>query len=177
MIVKALFGYPHPKGTRCRSSERLNVSAQRCRRIIVAPTTPILLVGNFLSSSIGVRSICEDLAEQLASAGRVVFTTSTERRRLPRLVDMVRTVWRRRREYGLAQVDVYSGPAFVWAELVCEVLRLVNKPSILTLHGGNLPVFARRWPRRVGRLLRSAAAVTTPSRYLLHEMRPYRDDL
>jgi len=139
--------------------------------------TTILLVGNFLSASIGVRGVCEDLAERLAAAGWAVFTTSTERRRLPRLVDMVRTVWRRRHEYGLAQVDVYSGPAFVWAELVCQTLRVANKPYILTLHGGNLPRFTRRWPRRVARLLRSAAVVTTPSSYLLHEMQPYCRDL
>src|SRR5512138_3370882 len=133
----------------------------------VTPRAAVLVVGNFLSASLGVRGVCEDLAEQLASAGWSVFTTSTKRPRLPRLLDMLQTVWRRRHEYGLAQVDVYSGLAFVWAELVCQALRLVNKPYILTLHGGNLPVFARRWPGRVRRLLTSAAVVTTPSRYLM----------
>lgn len=143
----------------------------------MAPRAAVLLVGNFLSASLGVRSVCEDLAEHLASAGWPVLTTSTKRPRLARLLDMLQTVWRRRREYGLAQVDVYSGPAFVWAELVCQALRLLHKPYILTLHGGNLPVFARRWPGRVRRLLASAAVVTTPSRYLMQAMRPYRAEL
>jgi glycosyltransferase involved in cell wall biosynthesis len=44
----------------------------------------------------------------------------------------------------------------------------------LTLHGGNLPVFARSSDKRVRRLLQSASAVTTPSTYLLEQMRPYR---
>jgi len=57
------------------------------------------------------------------------------------------------------------------------VLRRLGKPYMVTLHGGNLPHFARRWPRRVRRLLRSAAAVTTPSPYLLEQMKPYRFDL
>jgi hypothetical protein len=38
---------------------------------------------------------------------------------------------------------VYSGRAFVWAELVCLALRMVRRPYILTFHGGNLPAFAQ----------------------------------
>jgi glycosyltransferase involved in cell wall biosynthesis len=94
-----------------------------------------------------------------------------------RLLDMVKTVYRRRREYAVAQVDVFSGSAFLWAEAVCAVLRRLGKPCILTLRGGNLPEFARRHPVRVRRLLRGAQAVTAPSRYLYERMAPYRPDL
>jgi glycosyltransferase involved in cell wall biosynthesis len=138
----------------------------------------ILLVGNFLSRTLGTRLVCEDLAEKFAGAGGFrVLTTSDKPGRFARLGDMLATVWRRRREYQVAQVDVYSGPAFLWAEAVCVALRACGKPYALTLHGGNLPDFARRWPRRVRRLLRAAAVVTTPSHYLRQEMQPYRADL
>jgi glycosyltransferase involved in cell wall biosynthesis len=90
---------------------------------------------------------------------------------------MVYTTWRRRGEYDLAQVDVFSGFAFRWAEAVCAVLRRAGKPYVLTLHGGGLPRFAATHPRRVRKLLRSAAAVTTPSGYLLREMGPYAERL
>ncbi len=70
-----------------------------------------------------------------------------------------------------------AGAAFLWAEAVCFALRRAGKPFVLTLHGGNLPVFARRWPRRVRRLLGAAAAVTTPSGYLGSEMASYRADI
>ena len=90
---------------------------------------------------------------------------------------MVSTAWRHRHRYDVAQVDVYSGPAFFWAEAVTWVLRRAGKPYILTLHGGNLPTFARRWPGRVRHLLRSATMVTTPSRYLQEKMAPYREDI
>jgi glycosyltransferase involved in cell wall biosynthesis len=86
---------------------------------------------------------------------------------------MLTTIWRRRHDYSLAQVDVFSGPAFVWAEASCWALRRAGKPYVLTLHGGNLPVFARRWPRRVRRLLGSADAVTAPSNYLRDAMHSY----
>src|SRR5262249_3618839 len=80
-------------------------------------------------------------------------------------------------DYAAAQVDVYSSAAFLWAEAACWTLRRARKPYVLTLHGGNLPAFARRHPRRVRRLLQSAAAVSVPSRYLLERMQPYRADL
>jgi glycosyltransferase involved in cell wall biosynthesis len=137
----------------------------------------VLMVGNFLYAANGIYGICDELAQQLSAHGWEVLTTSSKVRRLPRLLDMVKTAWQRRRDYTIAHVDVFSGAAFFWAEAVCWTLRLAGKPYILTLHGGALPPFAERWPRRVRRLLRSAAAVTTPSRFLLAGMAPYRADL
>lgn len=137
----------------------------------------VLMVGNFLSATKGVRFVCEDLAEQLQRQGWFVITTSDQPGRVSRLLDMLLTAWAARRSYAIAQVDVYSGPSFFWAEVVCWLLRRLGKPYVLTLHGGNLPPFARRWPWRVRHLLRSAHAVTTPSRYLLEQMQPYCSDL
>jgi len=137
----------------------------------------IMIVGNFLSSSRGNLAVCEELAEQLKAGGWRVITTSAKPGRIARLLDMISIAWRTRNAYRAAQVNVYSGPAFFWAEVVCGLLDFINKPFILTLHGGKLPEFADRWPRRVRRLLRSAAVVTTPSSYLLDKMKSYRADL
>ncbi|MDH4079250.1 MAG: glycosyltransferase family 4 protein [Nitrospira sp.] len=48
---------------------------------------------------------------------------------------------------------------------------------MLTLHGGNLPVYAQGRYKRVQHLLQSACAVTTPSAYLFQQMRSHRQDL
>jgi glycosyltransferase involved in cell wall biosynthesis len=135
------------------------------------------MVGNFLSGSRAYRLVCEDLADRLASRGWAVVTTSREPGRFRRLLDMVGTAWRERRRYGAAQVDLYSGPAYLWAEAVCWTLRRARRPYVLTLHGGDLPKLAARRPGTVARLLRSAAAVTAPSRYLLEKLAPYRPDV
>src|SRR5438270_104069 len=82
----------------------------------------VILVGNFLSSATGVRGVCEDLADQLTMAGWPVLTTSRKRGRLSRLMDMITSVWARRHSYSVAQVDVFSGQAFLWAEAVCFAL-------------------------------------------------------
>lgn len=137
----------------------------------------VLFVGNFLPPGVGSHCICNDFASRLTSSGRPILTTSAKVSRAGRLLDMLGTAWRHRREYEAAHVDVFSGPAFAWAEMSCWLLRRLGKPYALTLRGGNLPAFARRWPNRVGKLLRSAEAVTAPSRYLLEQMSPYAPGL
>ncbi len=140
-------------------------------------TRCVLIIGNFLSSSGGSRGVCEELAERLAAGDWRVLTASRKRPKLFRLADMVLSAVKHRHAYGVAQVDVFSGPAFFFAEAVGCTLRRLNKPYVLTLHGGNLPEFARRWSRRVRQLLASAAVVTAPSGYLKQMMEPYCDHI
>jgi glycosyltransferase involved in cell wall biosynthesis len=90
---------------------------------------------------------------------------------------MIATAFFRAHNHQAAVVDLYSGRAFLWGEGVCWALRRTGKSYVLVLRGGHLPAFAARWPKRVRRLLTSAAIVTTPSRYLFEEMSPYREDL
>ncbi|MFC1878370.1 glycosyltransferase family 4 protein [Chloroflexota bacterium] len=137
----------------------------------------LLLVGSFLSRTLGVRSVSEDLAQQLTTSGYPVWLTSQRTSRFARLLDMLISIWRHRRQYDLALVEVFSGLAFVWAEISCWLLNRLGKLYILTLHGGNLPQFALRWPGRIHRLLASASCITVPSPYLLEKMRPYAPDL
>jgi glycosyltransferase involved in cell wall biosynthesis len=130
----------------------------------------VLFVSTFLSAGMN-RGYTEDLVDRLEARGVSVHRTSARPNRIERLVDMVRTTVARRRDFDVAVVDVFSGAAFVWAEAVCFTLRRLGKPYILTLHGGNLPAFAQRWPRRVGRLLASAERVTAPSNFMREQLR------
>mgnify|MGYP001601875926 CR=1 FL=1 len=133
----------------------------------------VLFVGNFLSARTGARAYCEDLTAQLESRTWKLVRTSHERGRSRRLVDMLYTAWAARHDYRVAHVDVYSGNGFMWAEAVCFELRRLGKPVVLTLHGGSLPSFARRWPRRTRALLDTAAAITAPSGYQRDAMASY----
>lgn len=137
----------------------------------------VLLVGNFLSHAGGSYQVCEALASRLVAAGWPVLTVSDQRNRVLRLADMLLTIWRRRSQYQVAQVDVFSGPSFLWAEWSARLLHRLGKPFVLTLHGGNLPSFANQHPTRARRLLNAAAKVTTPSAYLHEAMRPFCDGL
>ena len=138
----------------------------------------VLMVGTFVSAGgRGSRCACEELSDRLEKEGVKVVRTSTSINRFARLLDMLWTAWRRRSDYDVALVDVFSGRAFVWAEAVCRLLRWLGKPYSLALRGGNLPVFARTRNARVARLLGSARVVMVPSGYLLEGMREIRHDL
>ena len=137
----------------------------------------LLMVGNFLSSSGGRRGVCEDLADRLREAGWPVRTTSSRIGRLPRTLEMIWSVLFWRDQYDVAQVDVYSGAAFLWAAATVALLYALGKPCVLSLHGGNLPALERRWPNLVRKVLQTAAVVTAPSSYLVREMSEARRDI
>lgn len=137
----------------------------------------VLEVGNFLSTKGYTRQVIEDLADRLELSGWFVYRTSDAVSRPIRLVDMGLTCWRKRSKYGVAHIDVFSGPAFLWAEVSARIVKATGKPYLLSLHGGNLPSFSKRWPSRVKRLLAGAFVVTVPSQYLLEQMSSYRGDL
>lgn len=93
------------------------------------------------------------------------------------MTDFLWTAWHHRRQYDVAAIEVYSDMAFRWAELLSAFLRFLKKPYILTLHGGKLPEFAQKNPKKVQKLLLSADAVTTPSKYLFHEFETTRPSI
>jgi glycosyltransferase involved in cell wall biosynthesis len=140
-------------------------------------TKSILLIGNHLSKSGKNLSVGEDLALQLRKNGWKVHLTSSKNNKIIRLFDMLLTILLRRKEYKLAQIDVFSGQAFMWALLSGHLLQVVNKPFILSLHGGSLPKFAVKYENRVKKLLLIATHVTTPSTYLHDFFIQYRKDI
>jgi len=126
-------------------------------------TQKIFLVGNLLSAHFGTTSISEELCYHLRSKGWQVITASNKPYRISRLLDIFLSAIRYRNVYTLANVEVYSGNAFMWAEWVSALLRYLDKPYILTLHGGNLIQFSNQHPERVKLLLSKANLVTSPS--------------
>lgn len=136
----------------------------------------LLLVTVFRAAG-GSRSATQDLGRHLQPDGGGPIAVSSRKTRLGRGVDMMLAAWRRRRDYDVAIVDVFSGTAFLWAEAVCMLLRRLRKPHVVVLRGGGLPGFARGREGRVRRLLGGAAAAVAPSGYLQQEMKAYRGDI
>jgi glycosyltransferase involved in cell wall biosynthesis len=140
-------------------------------------TKAVLHVGNFLSASGYTRQFIEELADRLELSGWFVTRTSKRVFRPARLLDMALNCWLHRSSYGVAHIAVFSGKAFIWAEVAARIIKAAGKPYVLSLHGGNLPSFSRSWPARVKYLLSSASVVIVPSGYLFEHMRKYRPDL
>ena len=142
-----------------------------------SPLKSVLFVGAFPGPAALERYVSGDLAVRLQSLGWNIQVTSRRAGRVIRALEILLDTWRWRQKYSVACVDVFSGPAFLWAVAACALLRRLGKPYVLTLHGGSLPEFAGRHPARVRRLLSKATAVTCPSPYLVDEMRYLRPDL
>ena len=106
-----------------------------------------------------------------------MITASSHPQRLRRLVDMLLCAYFKRKEYDIAHVDVFSGFAVVYAELVSRIFHVLRKPFILTIHGGSFPSVANKRPELVHRLLNRANKVITPSRYLQDELKRFQLDI
>lgn len=137
----------------------------------------ILFVGNHFVSNHSNQNIWFELPKRLNLAGWGVLTTSTKEPKLLRLLNMLWIIFSKRAQYQVAEVDVFSDKAFIWAELAVSLLRSLKKPIVLTLHGGDLPIFAKANPKRVKRVLSAAQLVVSPSRYLQDKLNSYRDDI
>ena len=128
------------------------------------------MIGNHLSTSLHNKNIWHYLAERLSAAGWNVITTSPKENQVARLFDMLLTIWARRKEYTLSQIDVFSSKAFYFARLCSFLLKCLNKRIVFTLHGGGLSEFAQRRPSLLKRVLARADVVVTPSIFLQREL-------
>ena len=135
----------------------------------------ILMIGSHLIN--GNQNAWQDLAQKLIKSGYLITTTSPKTDKLSKWVDMTLTLLKRRKEWELIQIDVFSGPAFLWALTSGAFAHWMTIPLVLTLHGGGLPEFSKKYSFLVQWLLNSADVVTAPSGYLVERMKEYRTDI
>jgi L-malate glycosyltransferase len=154
-----------------------SVSAERAAPLSPATRQPALLITALSPTSEGSRSVMEELESRLSSVGPRPVVIQRGGTALTRAFRMIATTWRRRKLFGFAIVDLFSGRAFLWGEAVCGILRWLRKPHLVVLRGGGLPDFARRHPWWVRRTLGGATIVAAPSVYLLEQMSRYRNGI
>lgn len=137
----------------------------------------MLFIGTFFRNQQDILYVNDELIRHLEIDGWSTWHASQKKYKLLFLLDIVWTIISKRNRYQLAEVDVFSGPAFLWAEVAVNVLHWLKKPIILVLHGGNLPVFSQRYPNRMKKMLCLADRVVTPSAYLFEQLRKFRPDI
>ena len=134
----------------------------------------ILTISNFLSSHGGSRSIMEDLVERLTTNERLFITTSTVKHRTLKGIDIVLSLLRNINTIDFAIIDVFSGKAFLWAEIPSIILGLFKKKYVLVLRGGSLPVFQKSNQNRIQRIFSKAEKIITPSEYIIETFSKYK---
>ncbi len=123
------------------------------------------------------KSASEELLVRLNTNGWQVLKTTSQQSRTLKIFYMLGDTISKSGQYDIAVVDLFSGAAFIWAELVCAALKALDKPFILVLHGGGLPDFAIKHPHRVKRLLNGTAAVVTPSQWIAQAFAHWRSNI
>ena len=133
----------------------------------------LLMISNFLHDGKSSAAVGEGIALHLEKHGWKTICVSHYRNPILKLFEMVSTIVLQGHKFHAAQLDLFSGNAFFWAEVSSFFLALCGLPFIITLHGGSLPRFSKANPQRVRRVLARAKLVTAPSAYLKEALQEY----
>lgn len=127
----------------------------------------ILYIGNKLSQKgITVTSI-ETLGRFLKNEGIVVYTASTLKNKVFRLLDMIYKTIKYARKVDFVLIDTYSTQNFYYAITIGNICRLFKIPYMPILRGGDLPKRLLKSPSQSKKFFHGAKVNIAPSKYLL----------
>ena len=139
-------------------------------------TARLCFVGPMIGRNPGqVTTQAEIQADLFRAAGWSIRETSSAPNRWVRLLDTCSCLVRWRRSIDIVVLSVFSGPAFLVADIASVLARALRLPVVAVLHGGSLPEFEGRHPRWVRRVLARAKVVAAPSAYLAAKVRASSD--
>lgn len=125
----------------------------------------ILYVGNKLSAHGYSPTSIETLGPLLAQKYHLIYT-SDRRNLFFRLLDMIYTLLKHRRDISFIIVDTYSTLSFYYAWMIARMAKSFNVPFIPVLRGGNLPNRLKDTPRLCRQVFQSAYRNVAPSGYM-----------
>jgi glycosyltransferase involved in cell wall biosynthesis len=104
--------------------------------------------------------------EPLLSSFCITVTASDKRNQALRMFDLLYHFFRYSRWCDKIIIDVYSTLAFQYAFILGLLSRIIGKPYILVLHGGNLPKRFQKKTWQIRLLFSGALKLIAPSPYL-----------
>jgi len=113
------------------------------------------------------------LADLFEEAGYSVVSFSPLLNKYRRLVDIIRTLIRQRRNIDVLIIEVYGGPSFIAEDIASWLGRRFGHRVVMWLHGGAMPEFMARFPQWARRVIGRADAIVTPSEFLARAVAPY----
>lgn len=127
----------------------------------------LCIVGPMLGRNSGwVTTQGEILSDLFRDFGYHVLETSSVVNRFGRLFDIVLSLFKFRKDYDIAIVNVFSGAAFFIVDISSLIIKKHKKPLIFVLRGGNLPEFSVNRKKWVKRVLSRGNIIVSPSAYL-----------
>lgn len=123
----------------------------------------VLFIGNFLSKHKGTINPSEKIYQYFKNERKInIKGASKFLNKYLRLLDMAyKTAIT---DYSKLHIDVFSGNAFMFANITSKIGYLRKKKIILNLHGGGLPNFTELRKKQVEDVLSRASIILTPSK-------------
>ena len=126
----------------------------------------LLYIGNKLSSKGKTQTSIETLGKLLKAEGFIVNTASSKSNKLLRLLDMIFSVLKHRKQADFVLIDTYSTSNFYYAFIVSQLCRLLKLEYIPILRGGNLPSRLEKSPKLSKAIFKKAYINVAPSLYI-----------
>ncbi len=126
----------------------------------------ILYIGNKLSAHGKTPTGVETLGSKLGELNYRVITTSSQRNKWFRLINMLFSIIGNRSSVNVVLIDTYSTQNFYYAFLCGQMCRLLGLPYYPILHGGNLFHRLEKSPWMSRLLFKNAKRNVAPSRYM-----------
>lgn len=126
----------------------------------------LLYLGNQLSKHGFNKTTLETLGLQLEQEGFTLFYASNKKSFPLRMLDMMYSVFRYRKQVTYILIDTYSTKAFWYAFFCSQLARVLNIKYIPILHGGNLPNRLKKNPKLCQMVFAKAYKNVAPSGYL-----------
>jgi L-malate glycosyltransferase len=134
----------------------------------------LCFVGNMLGRNAGhITTQGQITADLFAAEDYEVFCVSSKINRIARLTEIAAALIKNHRRFDLVLLEVYSGLSLIIADVASLICKIFKLPLMMVLHGGNLPEYIEKHPRRTKRVLRRADCLVAPSLFLAQKIGDY----
>jgi len=115
----------------------------------------------------------EFLAPRLEEKGYTCLLTSNIINRYLRLMDIIITLIKYRKNIDILCLQVYGGRSFIVEDITSWLGKKLNFGIIMVLHGGAIPQFMTYFPKWSKRVFQRAHVLISPSMYLSNFLKKY----
>ena len=129
----------------------------------------ILYIGNNLNNKASNISGIQSLSPLLRSEGFEVTCASSKTNKMLRLLDMLFSTFRMRKQVDCVLIDTYSTQNFYYAYVISRMCFLLKLQYVPILRGGNLPERLDKSPKMSMQIFSNSYRNIAPSSYLKAE--------
>ena len=126
----------------------------------------ILYIGNNIRSKINNVTYMVTLSYLLKKEGFEVSLTSSKKKQLLRVLDMLFSILKYRNKISYILIDTYSTRNFYYVLVCSQLARVFKLKYIPILHGGNLPSRLQSNPKLCDLIFKNSYKNIAPSNYL-----------